>query len=581
MLRVESKALYVKPSSSFALTASSSSDDDESDSSSNNNNNNCDTDKHNACERDAYADAGEREPLLAGSDNQENAQLQEENARLRRQVADLTSALVVRDMEIASLQERCQLLLASVEQQDEVIAKIYAAAAATGSSSSASAPVLIPTPVNASAVDAHKQRSRHGIATLFASKRDSNSSSHYAKKSLLTNTQRSPGAGATVITVPPATTTLAAEPARELLEAQLESIGYQPQEATHALESLAEGVPLLTRRSSVESAGESASVGMLDRLLFPSPPKSEPLFGTTGSSHLRSTPRSTATSPDVSFGKAHRHTPFLERQTSEEDFAKSAGFLRKANRKLSGRLSVSDFGLLSDDTPLFGRSTSEEPDPTSVDQPEDDGSDASDGSLKRAQSRRTASQRNLFAEIDVAASEDAKRKKQQPASGEKDEDELTYAEFLERIRLPASRDVLNRIRVFVGSILGPRGDGKPPRSSDYVDYDFYGHHEFTRRYERFFRKMDEVLAAHPAWRHASETTLSKARDGIEKYVMDKLSDIAFNQLPVCQQWKTEDDELFRRMKLLSVRSTKLREDCVCVCDWRDTVSYLVLCAISS
>ncbi|KAF4317204.1 hypothetical protein G195_009409 [Phytophthora kernoviae 00238/432] len=132
-----------------------------------------------------------------------------------------------------------------------------------------------------------------------------------------------------------------------------------------------------------------------------------------------------------------------------------------------------------------------------------------------------------------------------------DEDSLTYGEFLQRISLPASRDILDKIRMFVGSILGPRGDGRPPRSTDYVEYDFYGKHEFRRRCTRFFENMEDLLQDHPAWRHASETKLAKARDGIEKYVMDKVSDIACNQLKECQQWMKEDEALLRRMQLLS------------------------------
>lgn len=71
--------------------------------------------------------------------------------------------------------------------------------------------------------------------------------------------------------------------------------------------------------------------------------------------------------------------------------------------------------------------------------------------------------------------------------------------------------------------------------------------------------MEEILLNHPAWRHASEGKLAKARDGIEKYVMDKVSDIAFNQLKECQQWMKEDEALLRRMQLLSVRKQALDE----------------------
>jgi hypothetical protein len=43
--------------------------------------------------------------------------------------------------------------------------------------------------------------------------------------------------------------------------------------------------------------------------------------------------------------------------------------------------------------------------------------------------------------------------------------ELTYAEFLDRLSLPASRDIVDAIRRFIGSVLGPRGDGQYVTSS--------------------------------------------------------------------------------------------------------------------
>lgn len=490
--------------------------------------------------------------------------LQDENEQLRRQVADLTSALVARDMEIASLRERCQHLMASVEQQDEVIAKIYAAASnsppkstvSSKSGNSISNPVKIPTQAARVPADVHKHKRNQGFLQVTESP---NKSQHeiankHSKKKTLENMRRYPGAAASV------------EPARELLEAHLDSMGYQQQRADDAIESLSREGVVGAQGHSIEDDVEVLSAGMLDRLLFPSPPKNEPLFGDSGGI-LKSGPRSVASSPEMSLRKVlPPQSPFMERKgsvASEEDFAKSAGFLRKANRKLSGRLSVSDFGLLGDDTQLSGHSGSSSS--HSSNQPEDGSdADATDGSSSKCGSqRRTASQRNLFGEIDVALNEEAKRKKEKQkaasaiAEREKQEDELTYAQFLERISLPGSRDILDSIRKFIGSILGPRGDGRPPRSSDYLDYDFYGNHEFQRRYEYFFQKMDETLQSHAAWRHASEMMLSKARDGIEKYVMDKLVDIAFNQLPQCQQWKKEDDKLFRRMKLLSVRANRL------------------------
>lgn len=496
--------------------------------------------------------------------------LQSESEQLRRQVADLTSALVARDMEIASLRERCQHLMTSVEQQDEVIAKIYAAASdsppktpvsssrsGTANNNGSSNPVNIPTQAARVHADMHKRNQGGFLQVVESPNKTDEIAKKQSKMKTLENMRRYPSSAAPV------------EPARELLEAHLDSMGYQQQKADDAIETLSKESVALKRAQSLGDEVENLSVGMLDRLLFPSPPKNELLFGDSSGGIFKSGPHSVASSPGMNLRKVlPPQSPFMERRgsiTSEEDFAKSAGFLRKSNRKLSGRLSVSDFGLLGDNTQPFGPSGSSSSSSHSQSLQPEDGSDAdvANGSSSTRSQRRTASQRNLFGEIDVALNEEAKRKKdkQKAASAsaekEKQEDELTYAQFLERISLPGSRDILDSIRKFVGSILGPRGDGKPPRSSDYLDYDFYGDHEFLRRYEYFFQKMDETLQSHSAWRHASETMLSKVRDGIEKYVMDKLFDIAFSQLPQCQPWKKEDDKLFRRMKLLSVRACRL------------------------
>ena len=39
---------------------------------------------------------------------------------------------------------------------------------------------------------------------------------------------------------------------------------------------------------------------------------------------------------------------------------------------------------------------------------------------------------------------------------------MTYNGFLERLRRPGSRDLVDAIRRFMGSVLGPFGDGAPP-----------------------------------------------------------------------------------------------------------------------
>ncbi len=60
-----------------------------------------------------------------------------------------------------------------------------------------------------------------------------------------------------------------------------------------------------------------------------------------------------------------------------------------------------------------------------------------------------------------------------------------------------------------------------------------------------------MLAAHPAWRYAPETTLVQARDGIEKYIMDKVAHVPLEQLDCARAWKAEDAALLKRMKHLA------------------------------
>lgn len=427
------------------------------------------------------------------------------NNELRAKVDDLSSALLVRDMEIASLRERCQFLMKAVEQQDEVIAKIYASA--TG-----------PLPMALPVVSGHLQ------PASVPSKKNG-----FGPKLDVESKAQTPTTLASAVAF--------LEPAREMLESHLDSVGFQCGRVVEALESLSEGV--LTRTKEQPNDTVNAA---LDKLMDPtnSPPATN-LFGNGPSSSS-----STGSSPlSTSSDKSSRRRPAFGRQDStpsEEDFAKSAGFLRRPVRRPSVRLTVSDFGLLGDDN-------------NQADNLELSAKTSEDGGLEGSVPARK--KQELFANIDAM---EAKRKSS-PSSGnlwgseEEQDDELSYGEFLERISMPASRDILDKIRKFVRSILGPRGDGRPPRASDYADYDFYGKHEFRRRCEFFFQNMDATLQSHPAWRHVSESKLSKARDGIEKYVMDKVYDVAFNQLSECHQWKKDDDKLLRRMQLLSVSAT--------------------------
>lgn len=427
--------------------------------------------------------------------------LRRQNAELRARADDLASALLARDLEIAGLRERCAFLRRAVEQQDAAIAQIYATAAGAQ-------PLVVPV-ASELAPAGGKAKQKSSIAATLAS--------------------------AVAIL----------EPAREMLESHLDSVGFQCGRVVEALESLSEGVP-----GNPKSAPDDAVSATLDKLLDnPRPTVKTGLF-TNDAEYQPVPPSSTSSSPlsSSSTASGERSNRALGRQDStpsEEDFAKSAGFLRRPNRKTSVRLTVSDFGLLGDEGP-----NNQLEDLENSRQSSDQGSGESgdgDSSLKKEQ---------LFASVDALVSKrKSKNQKSNNAWGSEDDqdDALSYGEFLERISLPASRDILDKIRKFVRSILGPRGDGRPPRTSDYVDYQFYGRHEFRRRCERFFQNTDVTLQHHPAWRNVSEAKQLKARDGIEKYVMDKVYDVAFNQLAECQRWKKEDEKLLQRMQLLSVR----------------------------
>ncbi|CAH0482449.1 unnamed protein product [Peronospora belbahrii] len=305
----------------------------------------------------------------------------------------------------------------------------------------------------------------------------------------------------------------------------------------------------LSKCASVYSSSSIATVS-----------SSSSLFGDTDELVLK--PQHSWTSPkSVSIVKRR---PSLERQNSsptEEVFARSAGFLRKSNRTMSARLSVSDLGLLCNDDDVDSGNLT--PEATLLDdvhsrqknlrssQGHVDGLADDEGPTVSA---KVQSQRDLFADVDKALKAKAKQKNSDTdlVDGDTaDADSFTYGEFLQRISQRASRDILDKMRMFVGSILGPRGDGRPPRSTDYIGYDFYGTHELRRRCNHFFESMGDMLLNHPAWRHASDSKLAKARDGIEKYVMDKVSDIAFNRLKECRHWVKEDEALVRRMQLLS------------------------------
>lgn len=116
----------------------------------------------------------------------------------------------------------------------------------------------------------------------------------------------------------------------------------------------------------------------------------------------------------------------------------------------------------------------------------------------------------------------------------KEKYELSYKDFLERLMLPDSADLVDFIRRFVGSILGPNGDGTPPppmvKGVSTVDYEFYGSREIKDRCAGFGYHMECTFETHPAWRDIGDPGLISARNGLEKYVMTKIADMAFKEV---------------------------------------------------
>ncbi|EEY56830.1 uncharacterized protein PITG_10345 [Phytophthora infestans T30-4] len=386
-------------------------------------------------------------------------QLRRANEQLRSEVADLTSALLARDLELVRLRDRCQFLTTAVEQQDEVIAKIYASTAAA-TANKESMVTALPSPSTVGSI----------LGSGLVTGKLKYNSKQTEKRTLLSSMKSYPGAVGLADPLD--------EPqfdSKQQMSLEVEKLGKD------AVKIDLDQLPY-TPRGPVSSHNHSATASVYSSSSTATASSSSSLFGDTGEP-VSKPPRSWS-SPIV------KRRPSLERQDSsptEEVFARSAGFLRKSNRTMSGRLSVSDLGLLHNDDDIDSNQTEEAASLTAPTQVKDEGNSLGLGD--NGASGLSTKSRNLFAGVDEALK--AKKKaSSDPTDGE--EDSLTYGEFLQRISLPASRDVLDKIRMFVGSILGPRGDGRPPRSTDYV-----------------------------------------------------------GQLKECQQWVKEDEALLRRMQLLS------------------------------
>jgi hypothetical protein len=129
------------------------------------------------------------------------------------------------------------------------------------------------------------------------------------------------------------------------------------------------------------------------------------------------------------------------------------------------------------------------------------------------------------------------------------ETEISYQEFLNRLALSESFDIVELIRRFLSSILGPHGDATPPLKSSKVkiDYIFYGTTSLVDRCRDFFDSTQELFMKHPKWKHENEDRIMSARDCLERYVMNRIAEVAFKSVENIE----DDNTVSKRMQLLS------------------------------
>lgn len=122
----------------------------------------------------------------------------------------------------------------------------------------------------------------------------------------------------------------------------------------------------------------------------------------------------------------------------------------------------------------------------------------------------------LFARVGAVSAE-GKEPSARPGAKE-DGKAVSYNEFLTRLMRPESGDLVQHMKLFISSVLGPNGDATPPQKQQQasLEYQFYGTHMLARRCGDFFEVMMKTLAAHPAWGDLGEAGLASGRNHLEK-----------------------------------------------------------------
>lgn len=92
---------------------------------------------------------------------------------------------------------------------------------------------------------------------------------------------------------------------------------------------------------------------------------------------------------------------------------------------------------------------------------------------------------------------------------------LTFYDFLDRMRNPASLDLVRSIKSFIVSFsfytANPENDGK--------------------KVQEFFLTMEATIRDHPLWSGATDEEVDCSMEGLEKYVMTKLFSRTFASVP--------------------------------------------------
>jgi len=126
--------------------------------------------------------------------------------------------------------------------------------------------------------------------------------------------------------------------------------------------------------------------------------------------------------------------------------------------------------------------------------------------------------------------------------------DLSYKVFLQCLMRPQCTSFVRGMRLFLLSITGPNGDASPPLDGQNLPYVFYGTHQLVARCSDFFKQLSGAMESQRLFTEAfKDHPPFSVRNGLEKYVMTKIYNLAF---PLVSDPEM-DQQLDRQMKLLS------------------------------